>query len=115
MAVWDVNLPQKQFAGIKESWNDGLTRSQMDAGPPKVRVRFTAEVRNLDIPIVLTTAEKATFNNFYVVTLARGVATFTWTDPDDDTTTITFRFKSRPKLTKVAGEWTGMMNLEVLP
>ena len=115
MAVWDVGLPQRQFAGIGESWIDGLARSAMDAGPPKARVRYTAEVRNLDMPIVLTTAEKATFTTFYEETLGRGALTFTWTDPDNDTTIITFRFRSRPPLNKVAGEWRGIMNLEVLP
>ena len=115
MAVWDVGLPQKQFRGISESWNDGLARSKMDAGPPKVRLRFTAEVRDINIPIVLTAAEKATFTSFYENTIARGSLPFDWTDPDDDSTTISYRFKSRPVLTKAAGEWQGMMNLEVLP
>lgn len=115
LAVWDVNLPQKQFSGITEAWQDGFIRSNMDAGRPKTRLAWTADVRELNIPIVLSTAEKAIFTAFYEITIARGSLEFTWTDPDDDTTTITFKFKSRPALTKVAGTWKGMMNFEILP
>lgn len=115
MAAWPAGLQQKNFAGVVEQRQQAVLRSSMDSGAPKVRKMFTAAIRNIDIPMVFTTAERATFDTFFITTLAEGSISFTWTDPVDDSTVITFRFKSPPRMTKVAGEWSTILNLEVLP
>jgi hypothetical protein len=115
MAVWPVGLQQKQFSGVKESRQPGAIRSKMGTGAPKVRKRFTAVVRNIDVPIVLSIADKATFNTFFNTTLSEGVTAFTWVDPDDDSTSVSYRFRNPVSFTKVGGEFTGVMNLEILP
>jgi len=115
MAVWPVGLEQRQFSGIIDKAQDGVQRSAMDTGAPKTRPRFTAVKRNVNIPIVLNFADKATFNTFYNITLSIGATSFDWTDPDDDTTTVSFRFRNPVSWLKVGGEFTGIMNLEILP
>ncbi len=115
MAAWPAGLQQKGFAGIVEERQQAVLRSAMDSGAPKVRKIFTAAVRNIDIPVVFTMAQRATFDTFFITTLAEGSISFTWTDPADDTTTITFRFKNPPSMTKIGGEFKTVLNLEVLP
>ncbi len=115
MAVWPAGLPQKQFSPVTEKRQDAAIRSSMDTGTPKKRRRFTAAVREITIPIVLSMAEKIIFDTFYITTLKEGVLPFDWTDPNDDTTIIEYRFVKPSRLTKKAGEWKGMLSLEVLP
>jgi len=113
--TYPASLPQKHFRGVTEERQTATLRSQMDTGAPKVRKQFTAAVRNIDIPMVFTAAQRATFDTFFITTLNEGASSFTWVDPVDDSTNITYRFKKPPKMTKVAGEWKCVFNLEVLP
>lgn len=115
MASWPAGLQQKNFAGVIEQRQQAFLRSSMDSGAPKKRKMFTAATRDIPIPMVFTTAERAIFDTFYITTLGEGTLPFDWTDPVDDTTVISFSFKSPPRMTKVAGEWKTILNLEVLP
>ena len=115
MAVWPVGLQQKQFTGITEKRQNAQQRSEMDTGAPKVRKRFTAAVRQVNIPVVFSMADKAPFDTFYITTLGEGVLAFDWTDPVDDSTTVSFRFTKPPTFKKDNGLYTGVLNLEILP
>ena len=114
-ATYPASLPQKHFKGVTENRQVATIRSEMDTGSPKVRKLFTAAVRNIDIPMVFIAAQRATFDTFFITTLNEGSGTFTWVDPVDDSTNITYRFKSPPKMTKEGGEWRCTFNLEVIP
>ncbi len=50
--VWPPSLPQRPLAqGFSEQAPDTLIRTQMEAGPPKVRRRFTAGIRTMDLQL----------------------------------------------------------------
>ncbi len=115
MAVWPAGLQQKHFTGVTEKRQDASIRSSMDTGAPKKRRRFTAAVREITIPIVLTQAERVTFDTFYITTLEEGSLSFDWIDPVDGTSTISYRFVKPPSMTKKGGEWKATLSLEVLP
>lgn len=115
MAAWPASLQQKQFANVTDTRQQATLRSEMDAGAPKVRKRFTAAIRKITIPVVFNAADKATFDTFYITTIAEGAAAFDWTDPNDDSTTISYRFVAPPQFTKYGNEFHAVLNLEVLP
>lgn len=115
MVAWPGSLEQRQFTGVIEERQQAALRSSMDSGAPKVRRLFTAALRFIDIPMVFTAAQRATFDTFFITTLNEGTISFDWTDPVDDTTTVSFRFRNPPKMTKIGGEWRTILNLEVLP
>lgn len=83
MAVWPLTLPQSMLSGITDEMQDTRIRSSTDVGPAIVRQRYTAGVRNVDVPITLTAAERVIFETFYHTTLNEGTFSFTWTDPID--------------------------------
>jgi hypothetical protein len=50
MASWAGTLPEYLPINAAESSDDNLIRTEMDMGPRKVRRRFTALVRFIDVP-----------------------------------------------------------------
>jgi len=120
MANWPASLPQVQFLGVSTQDDDSRLISPMDAGPSSVRNRYTANTKSIKTPIILTGAQLATFNTFYRTTLNHGTDSFTWTDPEDDSS-ATFRFKTPPAWTAIKpGDsserlWQGNLDLEILP
>lgn len=119
MTIWPESLPQKPLRGLSETRQKASLRSDMDSGGPKKRRRFTAAIRNVDVPIVFTQSERATFDTFYNDTLAEGVTVFDWaalqTDIGATSGTLSFGFRNPPRMIKVAGEWSTTLNLEVIP
>lgn len=91
MTVWPITLPG-MLTGITDEGQDTKVRSNVDVGPAIMRQRYTANVRNLDVPITLTTAQRVIFETFYNTTLNKGVLPFDWTDPIDGSTK-SFRFR----------------------
>lgn len=120
MPVWPVSLPQKQFIGLSEQREDARVRTEMDAGPAKMRRRFTAASRLFSIPIALDGQQRQDFDTFYITTLQEGVLSFDWEDPVNDAT-VTFRFREPPELRLIVGgttttrRWRGVIALEILP
>lgn len=118
MSDWPASLPQIPFSGLKEVRQSGTLRSEMDTGAPKQRKRFTAAVRNVDVPMVFTQAQRQTFDTFFITTLGEGALPFTWTmdSVDEGTgTSISYRFTKPPAMSKIANEWRLTLNLEILP
>jgi len=123
MAAWPVSLPQQGFMNITDTRQTVLARSSMDQGAPKVRKKYTAAVRNLDIKMLLNGTQRATFDTFYITTTEEGSNSFTWTDPVDDSG-ITCRFVEPPAWKLLSNSdgsstatrmWESMMKLEILP
>ena len=124
IATWPVELNTPQPPGLLDEPQNDLVISRPDAGPAKVRRRFTAASRQIDIPIIFTTSQRTTFDTFWGTVWAQAGAEagcFTWTDPHDDTSR-TFRFLSRPRW-RLALEadanadvrWEATLELEILP
>jgi len=118
MAVpaWNVDLPTKLFvAGYGQSFPAVTIKSDMDAGPAKVRRRFTAGVEPVSGTMIMTAAQLATFDTFYNTTLLGGSLRFSWTKPPAHTVACEVRFTEVPSWTKVEDEYEISLSLEVLP
>ncbi len=120
MVAWPASLPQSAFLKVAEVRQSAVIRTAMDSGPAKLRRRFTAAVRNLDVAMFLDGTQKATFDTFFNTTLAEGALSFDWTDPVTDST-ISMRFRepatwNQIRTGTVANRlWQADLALEVLP
>jgi len=115
--AWPASLPQEPLAqGFSEQAPNTLLRSQMEAGPPKVRRRFTAGIRNIECQVRLTPAQVDLLDTFFDATIAGGALPFDWKHPRNGTA-VTFRFVEPPSYTPVARGtlWQASLRLEILP
>ena len=89
----------------------------MDAGPDKVRRRFTAGVRTFSVALPpLTTSQVATFDTFFDVTVAGGAISFDWVNPRTQAAAAKVRFVGLPTYQALAGDsYSGKSNMEILP
>ena len=118
MAVpaFHADLPQKLFvAGYGQSPPAVTIKSNMDAGPAKVRRRFTAGVEPVSGTMIMTAAQLATFETFFNTTLLGGSLRFSWTKPPAHSVACEVRFTEVPSWTKVEDEYEVSLSLEVLP
>jgi hypothetical protein len=117
MPAWPVSLPQYFDAG---SWNeeppDLLLETPMDAGPPKVRRRFTAGVRPINGAMTLDVTQLATFEMFYETTLLGGAVPFDWVRPSSRAACVMqFKKKGVTYRDLEAGYTVVNMQMYVLP
>lgn len=123
MAVYPASLPQYPLVqGFTDERQSGSIRSNMDTGAPKTRKRFTAVVRKLTWPTILTGTQRAIFDTFFITTINEGATSFTINDPAS-TGTITVKFINPPKWNIVTANGVAFADrifrtsylLEVLP
>ncbi|NOR27612.1 MAG: hypothetical protein GQ540_03675 [Lutibacter sp.] len=115
MAVWPGSLPQKPLFGFSETTPDLTIRTSMGVGPDKIRRRFTAGVRQFPMSFQMTTAQVATFDTFYITTLAGGSLQFDYSDLRTGLLK-SWRFVGVPRYTPISNErWTVDINLEQMP
>ena len=82
MPTWPLTLPTAPLIdGFIETVPETIIRSQMDSGPDKVRNRTTAGVRDFQIGFIMTKAETAIFDAFYLNDLNGGALAFDFTHP----------------------------------
>ena len=120
-AVWPPSLPAEALlAGLEETPPELRLRTAMDAGPAKVRRRFTAGVRVFSVSLLLTRAQVQTFDEFLLTTVEGGSLPFTWKHPRTGNP-IDFRFVELPRYAaraprQLAGDyWSLSFTLEALP
>lgn len=116
-AVWPPSLPQVPLAeSFDEELPDTTLRTTMDAGPAKVRRRFSVGVGRL-APVImyLDDAQQATFWDFFVNTINGGADRFEFTHPRLGVTSeVRIVFPTAlPK--RKPGLFRLQMQLEVLP
>ncbi len=115
--VWPPSLPQSQFVGLNDQFDESGIRTPTDGGPAKVRARYTSIPRKVMVPIVLYNAQRITFDDFYRNTIF-AVNPFEWEDPVDDDLVV-FRFLAAPRWSMGVGSggrtWSATMELEILP
>jgi len=118
--VWPVSLPQTLEIGAQETRQPGLLRFDTDIGPPKQRRRFSATSRFFSGTMLMTAAQRATFETFYVTTSQQGSAAFDYIDPLDGSTQD-FRFTAPPQFEALVGGaagaalWRASVSLERVP
>ena len=117
MAAWPGTLPVIPLVeDFSESPPDVLIRTQMDAGPARVRPRYTAGVRPIMGKIRCTKTQVATLDTFYVTTLVFGSLPFDWISGRTGAT-VSYRFTKPPQYKPEGTKdlWTVTLELEVMP
>jgi len=115
--MWPATLPQAPLAqGFAERAPNTVIRTAMEAGPDKVRRRFTAGVRQIDCQLRLTPAQVTALDAFFEDTLAGGALAFDWAHPRSGEA-ATLRFVEPPSYAPVARGrlWQAQLRLEILP
>lgn len=116
MAVWPGGLPATPLIdGYNEAEPDNRVRTEMAVGPPKMRRRATAGIRQFAIKLNLSKAQVETLSAFYRSTLSDGVLAFDFTHPRLGTT-VSMRFAERPRYDVVDPQvgWRASFVLELL-
>jgi hypothetical protein len=113
MAVWPVTLPQKfQQDGFVDTEPNTFVKTEMDAGPPKIRRRFTATHRPVSGSMIMTSTQKAALRTFYQT---YGAMPFTFPDPDS-AGTVEMIFMAPPEYVPYAAEdWNVKLQMAVMP
>jgi len=79
---WPEGLPLTlRMDGLSAKRSSSVIRTRMDAGPNKVRRRYTASTKNYTGSMLLDESQRNELEQFYRVTLADGVFRFVFTDP----------------------------------
>lgn len=114
--VWPVSLPQRPLIRkLQEVAPELRLRTNMDAGPAKMRRRFQAGVRPFVVSMVLTGAQVETLDAFFGTTLQGGTLRFDFTHPRTGVTGE-FRFVEPPQYSGVSpGTYEASMQLELMP
>lgn len=114
--VWPITLPQQLFVnGYSQSFAETTIKSEMDAGPAKVRRRFSAGIEPVSGTMLITETQLGYLRTFFEDTLLGGSLRFSWTKPPAHITACEMRFTAPPSWTKVDGEYEIQLTLEILP
>ncbi len=82
METWPTTLPQWVLQEQYSEWyKDPVIRTEMDAGPTKERLRYTAVPQVFTISIVVTQDQMNAFETFYKNNIAFGALPFEWRHP----------------------------------
>jgi hypothetical protein len=117
MPSWPASLPQHVLVeGYDEAPPDVLLRTEMDAGPAKVRRRFTAGVRELRCAILCDSDQLDDLEEFFRDEIAGGALPFDWVHPRTQDA-ASFRFVRRFTIAPEPGAkyWRVGLELEILP
>ena len=117
MAIWPITLPTEPIIdSLRETPPNLLQRTEMDAGPAKVRRRFTAGVRKFEVAYMFSPDEMTIWENFYENTISDGALSFTYPHPRIWGTFITVRLTEVPDYkSKGGGYYDISLKLEELP
>ena len=84
--TWPSSLPTDILTdGFSQKARPNSIRTQMEAGLDKVRRRYTSEIVDSAVSMVMTFTQYSALEVFYNTTLQGGTLSFNFTDPADDT------------------------------
>ena len=119
--MWPATLPQElKLAGHSEIAPDLVIRTEMSVGPAKARRRVSDNVRLFSASLVMTVAQCALLDEFFVDSTKGGSLPFQWTHPRTGNL-IDFRFIGPPTYTPraprhaPAAKYLATFQLEALP
>lgn len=96
MPVWPTQLPEYVLEnGYNEQFPKNTVETEMDAGPPKARRRFTKIFRKFQVQMIMTDYQAAVFEGFYYTTCNSGTDSFDWVHPRTRDA-MTLRFTQPP-------------------
>lgn len=114
MAAWPSNL-RAPVVGYGVKPVAAFIRTDMEAGAPRQRKRFTAVPHNLSLSWRFTAAQMADFRTFFNTTINRGTDWFTMTlDAGSGLTSYDVRFVAPYESTLLSGvNWAVSGQVEV--
>jgi len=114
--VWPEELPQTPlYDGYQETFPNMVLRTQMDAGLPKMRRRFTAAPRPMKFQLSLTNEQAALLDEFFTSTCRGGSERFEWAHPRT-TETVEVRFTKPPTMMRLGPDlWKAQCEVEQVP
>lgn len=103
--LWPASLPQiPLLEGFAYQIANNVVATEMDAGPPKVRRRFTSQPVRARISHLFTEDQRTTFDDFVRNDLAGGALTFAAPHPiSGNLAEMRFDPTSTPSLTPIGG------------
>lgn len=75
------SLPEIRASGFQSSYQDPVIRTQMDAGPAKQRLRYTAAPKKFSCSLAVNESEREIFEAWFVETLGFGALRFVMRNP----------------------------------
>lgn len=112
MTAWPSTLPPPLLDGnYTETPPVNTLRTPMDDGPAKLRTSTSANTRPLAFNLLLTTAQVATLDAFYV---SYASSQFSYTHPRTNAA-VTARFTAAPSYQTTDNLWIVAIALEVMP
>lgn len=123
MPTWPATLPQTGQLGMSDKRKSAKVRSTVDVGPALVRRRYTVALRELNVPMAMTNAQRIIFEEFYKTDLQEGALSFSFPDPlTGSSVTARFRSDDGPEFSAAVGgsndtdkRWNVSLDLEILP
>jgi hypothetical protein len=79
--TYPANLPGIRASGFQSQYQDPVIRTQMDAGPVKQRLRYTAAPKKFTVTIILNEDEREIFDYWFTSTLGFGTLRFVMRNP----------------------------------
>lgn len=117
MTTWPSGLPFLRV-GLEDQASDNVLRTDMDAGPAKLRRRWSVDRRFVTGTQYYTGSQRATLETFYG---NNDVLEWDHEDPSSGSTS-SYRFAGRPSFRLVAGNdtstsrlWEASVPLEIMP
>lgn len=113
MAEWPTSLPALPLRqGYEEQIAETRVRTEMDAGPAKMRRRFQAGMDTITLSFEMTSAQIRILETFYKNTLEGGTLEFDYVHPREGEQRA-FRFVEPPKWGETAKDiWVAQTKLE---
>jgi hypothetical protein len=117
MPAWPGTLPTApEGPGYQEQAPNVSIRTEMDAGPPKLRRRYTAGIRTFTFSWLLSKTQVATLDTFFVTTLQGGSLSFDGLNHPRTGAATTWRFVAPPTYSYLGPDaWRCQTQVEVLP
>lgn len=118
MVAWPDATYLPQFVdqdGYAQTTQDPLLRTDMDAGPMKVRLRYTAVPEQFNITLTLTKTQLGYFvTTFFKNTLGYGAEAFAWKHPVTQAN-ASCRFTSMYSIAPHGIDFKVTISMEILP
>lgn len=114
--AWPGSLPALPLLNWSGRLPQVSIRTKTDTGPAKMRRRYTAGVTNFSgLSLLVTAAQRDTFETFYNDTLAGGTLRFEWQRPDTGAT-VEMRFTSPAQFRPINHQtYRVVFDIEALP
>ena len=107
-------LPPVRASGFSAQYKDPVIRTQMDAGPTKQRLRYTAVPKLFTGSIIVNEEERSIFETWFKQTLGFGTLRFVMRNPQTGISEE-FRFTGAYKEVETEGHFELSLSLERLP